>query len=297
MEYDLVFSSCGIAVMGAQVRPNALHITYVHTPQRDCWDLYERRQANRNWSKQKIFAASAKYVKRWELNAIQRVDHVVSNSQYIQSRVMEHFRRPSTVIYPPVNTAKGYLSEESGNYYFSLSRLDPEKRIDLLIAACNQMKRPLLIGGTGTDEARLRSLAGPTVHFLGRVPEDELPHFYARCRAFLFAADEDFGIAPVEAQSFGRPVIAYGHGGCLETVRVNDLYGRSNSGVLFIEQTAGAVMGAIQRFESTEDTFRPAEIQQHARQFDTSIFIKNVLAFVDAALEQKVCARPLGGKA
>jgi glycosyltransferase involved in cell wall biosynthesis len=221
---------------------------------------------------------------------MQRVDYVASNSHYIQRRVMEHFQRSSTVIYPPVNTAMGYLSKESESYYFSLSRLDREKRIDLLVAACNQMKRPLLIGGTGPEEGKLRSLAGPTVRFLGRVPEDELPHLYAHCRAFLFAADEDFGIAPVEAQSFGRPVVAYGHGGCLETVRVNDRDGRSDSGVLFPEQSAEAVMGAIRRFESAEDTFRPIEIQRHARQFDKSIFMKNVFAFVDAAMQQKTRA-------
>ncbi len=295
-EYDLVFSSCGIAVMGARVRPDAVHVTYVHTPQRDCWDLYARRQANRSWVKRTVHAASATYVKTWELSAIQRVDHVVSNSRYIQHRVMKYFRRSSTVIYPPVNTTMGYLAKEPEDYYLSLSRLDREKKIDVLIAACNEMKRLLLIGGSGPEEARLKAIAGPTVRFLGRVTEDALPHLYAHCRAFLFAADEDFGIAPVEAQAFGRPVVAYGHGGCLETVRVDDANGQSNSGVFFSEQTPAAVMDAIQRFEAIEHTFLPVEIQQHARQFDKSVFMKNMFAFVDSALKQK-SARSAGQKA
>ena len=143
-----------------------------------------------------------------------------------------------------------------------------------------------MICGTGNEETRLKAVAGPTIEFLGRVPDAQLPRLYADCRAFFFASNEDFGIAPVEAQSYGRPVIAYGRGGSLETVRVNDPAGRSDTGVYFPEQTLESVTEAILRFEAQEDRFLPAEIQQHARQFDTSIFRNKMQGFVDAAMRK-----------
>jgi glycosyltransferase involved in cell wall biosynthesis len=146
------------------------------------------------------------------------------------------------------------------------------------------MKRTFVIAGSGQEEKRLRSIAGPTIKFLGRVPDGELTALYAQCRAFLFAADEDFGIAPVEAQSYGRPVIAYGHGGSLETVRVNDPLDASDTGVYFSEQTVDAVIDGIVRFESMEQKFVPVEIQNHARQFDTSIFVKKIEEFIKGVL-------------
>jgi len=282
--YDLIFSSCGPGVMGVNPNPNAVHISYVHTPQRDCWDLYAKRQSQRGWLKRQVFAASAVLVRMWEFNAMQRVDHVVSNSNYIANRVFKYFRRQSTVIYPPVNTGMGFLAKEHDDYYFSLSRLDREKAIELLIHACNRLKLRLLIGGRGPEEMRLKAIAGPTIEFLGRVPDADLPMRFAKCRAFLFAADEDFGIAPVEAQSFGRPVIAYGHGGSLETVRVGDPEGRSDTGIFFAEQTIEGVIDGIKRFEAREDSFIPAEIQQHARQFDTAVFVHRMRQFVETAI-------------
>ena len=133
----------------------------------------------------------------------------------------------------------------------------------------------------------MKSIAGPTIEFLGRVPDDELPHLYAKCRAFLFAADEDFGIVPVEAQSYGRPVIAYGHGGVLETVRVNSCNGDSDTGVFFAEQTVDSVVEGIERFEAREHSFVAAEIQSHAQQFDISVFIKTVERFVNVVIAHR----------
>jgi glycosyltransferase involved in cell wall biosynthesis len=181
----------------------------------------------------------------------------------------------------------GYLADRHDDYYLSLSRLDRDKRIDLAILACNRLKRRLLIVGTGRDEKRLKAIAGPTIEFLGRVPDEDLPGLYAHCRAFLFAADEDFGIAPVEAQAFGRPVIAYGHGGSLETVRVGDPEGRSDTGVFFSEQTAESVVSGILCFEDQEGKFIPSEIQQHARQFDTSVFVEKVRQLVAASMGEE----------
>jgi len=225
---------------------------------------------------------------------MQRVDWVISNSNYISARVRKYFRRESTVIYPPVNTAAGYLVEKHDDYYLSVSRLDVDKGIELLIHACNRLRRRLVVVGSGRREIGLRSIAGPTIDFRGQVPDSELFDLYARCRAFLFAADEDFGIAPVEAQAFGRPVIAYGHGGSLETVRVNDPFGRSDTGVFFDSQTVECVIDGILRFVAQEHVFVPNEIRTHALQFDVAVFRQHLKIFIDRVSNEKSRAlRPL----
>lgn len=283
--YDLVISSCGPAVMGVNPSQESLHISYIHSPQRAWWDLYASRQAGMSSLQRQLFVAAATYVRTWEFSAMQRVDHVVSNSRYIAKRVQKYFRRQSSVIYPPVETSKGYISGRPGDYYLSLSRLDKDKRIDLAIQACNRLGRTLLIGGTGREEQRLKAMAGPTIQFLGRVPDADLPGLFANCRALLFAADEDFGIVPVEVQSYGRPVVAYGHGGSLETVRVGDLEGRSDTGVFFPEQSVESLVEAIETFEALEHGFIPREIRDHACSFDTTVFEKSFQRLVEEIRE------------
>jgi glycosyltransferase involved in cell wall biosynthesis len=286
--YDLVISSAGPAVFGVNVSQDALHVCYCHSPERTWWDQYARRQRlSRSLSRKLLYIARASYLRAWEFAAAQRVDYFVANSSYISNRVQKYFRRASTVIYPPVDTSNGYISSHHDDYFLSVGRLMPAKRVDLLIGACNRHQRRLLIAGTGPDEKRLKALAGPTIEFLGFVPDADLPALYAKCRAFLFAADEDFGIAPVEAQSYGRPVIAYGYGGSLETVRVGDSDGRSDTGVFFAEPTVESLADGILRFEARESSFIPAEIQLHARQFDTSVFMDQMRQFVDSAMARK----------
>jgi glycosyltransferase involved in cell wall biosynthesis len=286
-KYDLVISSCGPAVMGVNIGENAIHIAYVHTPHRAWWDYYSKRQAWMSWIPRQFFILVASFIRVWEFSAMQRVDYVVSNSNYIANRISRYFRRQSTVIYPPTNTSMGYLSESHDDYYLSLSRLSDVKRIDLMIIACNCLKRRLLVVGTGHEEKRLKAMAGPTIKFLGFVRDEDIPPLYARCRAFLFAEDTDSGISPLEAQAFGRPVIAYGHGGSLETVRVNEPGGSSDTGVFFAEQTVDSLMDGILRFETQEEKFVPKDIQQRARQFDTSVFVKKMKMLIDTALEKE----------
>jgi len=285
-EYDLILSSCP-PVMGVNAGPDAIHISYCHTPQRAWWDLYAKRQSQAGWMERQLFIACATFVRTWEFCAMQRIDHVIANSRYIANRVSKYFRKESTVIYPPVDTSMGYLAERHEDYYLSVSRLDKEKGIEFLIHACNRLKRRLLIVGTGREEKRLKTIAGPTVRFLGRLSHEDLVASYAHCRALLFAADEDFGIVPVEAQAFGRPVIAYDHGGSLETVRVDDSCGRSDTGILFAKQATDSVIEGILRFEERESSFVPSEIQKHARQFDTSVFVNNMRQFIDAAISNR----------
>jgi glycosyltransferase involved in cell wall biosynthesis len=286
-EYDVIISSCGPAMMGCSVRQDAVHICYFHTPQRSWWDLYLDHQKQLPPIARQLFVFFASYIRTWEFCATQRADYVVSNSRYIANRVFKYLHRHSTVIYPPVNVRPNLLGRQKGDYYLTVGRLESPKRVDLLIGACNQLGRQLLIAGTGKEERYLRSVAGDTVKILGYVPDSELPGLYANCRAFLFAADEDFGIAPVEAQSYGRPVVAYGHGGSLETVRVNDPTGLPNTGLFFQHQTITSVVNAIQRFESIETQFEPEQIQQHAFQFGTLRFIDSIKALVDDAVRKK----------
>lgn len=283
--YDLVLSSAGPAVFGVNVPQRAFHICYCHSPERTWWDQYARRQQALPFVRRILYTARASYVRTWEFNAAQRVDRFVANSRYISVRIKKYFRRESAVIYPPVDTCHGYIASHYDDYFLSVGRLTSSKRIDLLIRACNLLKRRLLIVGTGREEQRLKALAGPTIEFLGFVPDADLAPLYAHCRALLFAADEDFGMVPVESQSYGRPVIAYGSGGTLETVRTGDPCGRPDTGVFFAEQTVESVLEAIRRFEAIERSFVPAEIQCHARQFDTSVFIGKTLAFINSAMQ------------
>lgn len=281
-EYDLVISSCGPAMMGASIREDASHISYCHSPQRSWWDLYPEHQRQLKGVSRHMFTFGATWVRTWEFAGMQRVDHVIANSNYIAARVQKYFRRESTVIYPPVAVNTQPASPAGGEYYLTLGRLEKPKRIDLLIHACNSLGRRLLIAGTGKEDAYLKSLAGPTIEFLGFVADSKLPDLYAGARAFLFASLEDFGIAPVEAQSYGIPVIAYGRGGSLETVRVNDPEGRPDTGIFFFEQTAYSLIEAILRFEEKEQKFYRSEIQRHANQFGTARFVENFSNFVRA---------------
>jgi glycosyltransferase involved in cell wall biosynthesis len=282
--YDLVISSAGPATFGVNVSQNALHVCYCHSPERAWWDQYARRQQARPFIRRLLYTARASYIRAWEFGAAQRVDCFVANSRYISRRVQKYFRRESTVIYPPVDTRQGYIAKDHADYFLSVGRLIGAKRIDLLIRACNLLNRRLLVAGTGPEEDSLKALAGPTISFLGYVPDADLPALYAHCRAFLFASDEDFGIVPVEAQSYGRPVIAYGYGGSLETVRVGDVNGHSDTGVFFAEQTVESVVDGILRFEARDNSFIAVEIQEHAKQFDTTVFVEKMRRFVDAAM-------------
>ncbi len=281
--YDLVISSCP-PLMGVNVRQDAVHVCYCHTTQHSWWDQYAQHQKRLSPFKRAAFVWASSFHRMWEFSAAQRLDALAVNSHYIERRAYKYFRRQGTVIYPPINTDMGYISESISDYYLTVSRLTASKRIDLLIEACNRLGRQLWIVGTGRNEGALRAIAGDTIKFLGHVPDADLPDIYAHARAFLFASDEDFGMAPVEAQAFGRPVIAYGHGGSLETVRVGDTSGSSDTGLFFQTQSADSVVEAILRFEKSESDFIPGDIRTHAQTFDTSAFVDHFSNLVRRAL-------------
>ena len=281
--YDLILSCDAGLMKGVLADQHAFHICYCHTPVRYIWDLYWTFHQQAPRLLRPIYTAVAQYVRSWDFSAAQRVDVFIANSKYIQRRIFKYYRRSSTVIYPPVDTSDAYIAPEHDDYYLSVGRLSHTKRLDVLIEACNRLGRRLVIAGQGREEQKLKALAGPTIEFRGRVSDKDLPELYARCRAFLFAADEDFGIVPVEAQAYGRPVLAYGQGGSLETVRAA---GDQPTGMYFMNQTAESVAACIQDFEKSEDTFDPEVIRRHAQQFDTRVFTRSIRTFIDDSLEK-----------
>lgn len=284
--YELIISSDGMATKGVITDEGARHICYCHSPHRSLWDQYSHYQTTLHGVRKAIFTLSAHYVRQWDFNAAQRVGTFIANSHYMAQRIQKYYRRDSTVIYPPVNTARGFIASEPGDYYLTVGRLTPAKHTEIIVEACTALQRRLLVVGTGDDLPMLRKIAGPTVEFLGYVDEEQLGSLYSQCRAFLFAAKEDFGIAPVEAQSYGRPVIAYGQGGALETVRVSDPSGAPDTGVYFPEQTAESVTEGIRSFESREDQFSTWDIREHAYTFDTSVFKERFGQYVAEMIAQ-----------
>ena len=285
--YDLVISADSGPVKGVITRPGAIHICYCHTPMRYLWDSYHSYLAAIPKLARLPFILSAHYVRNWEYVAAQRVTHFIANSQYVAGRIKQYYGRSSTVVHPPVDTKRGLIDPAPGDYYLAAGRMVQYKRTDILIHACNQLGRRLLITGRGPELKRLRSIAGPKIEFLGQLSTDDLWKTYARCRALLFAADEDFGLVPLEVHACGRPVIAFGKGGSLETVRAlrqdplpAGKLDSAATGLFFTEQSPDAVIDAIRRFEAIEDTFLPHAIQEHARRFDTSVFVKKMQDFL-----------------
>jgi len=277
--FDLVISSDSGPVKGVQVDAGAVHICYCHSPMRYLYDGYEAYRAQMGAVTRAAFTAAAKRLRSWDMEAAQKVSYFIANSCYVQDRIQRCYGRESAVIHPPIDLERARLSKP-GEHYLCAGRLVGYKRTELMIEACARLGRKLRIGGAGPEETRLRRLAGAgDVEFLGELPTEALWQEYARCRALLFAADEDFGMVPLEAQACGRPVIAYGAGGSLETVRAS---GREPTGVYFAEQTVESLTEGILRFEADEAAgrFDPAAIQAWAAEFATPVFLRRLRAFV-----------------
>jgi len=272
--YDLVLSNKSGFCHGVITPPETLHICYCLTPTRYVWRYHEyARREGLGRLADALLRPLLNYLRLWDRLAAERVDYFIAISQEVRRRIAKYYRRDSVVIYPPVDTRRYTPNGPPGDYYLVVSRLIPYKRIDLAVRACTALGRPLKIVGEGRDQEALQEMAGPNVEFLGRVSDDELLDLLRRCRAFIFPGLEDFGIAPVEAMACGRPVIAYAGGGALETV----VEGRT--GLFFREQTSEALAAAIERFETLD--FDPAVIRRHAEQFDTTVFRKQLVEFID----------------
>lgn len=289
--YDLVISSSHAVAKSVRTRPGQTHICYCHTPMRYAWDLREQylEQAglDRGW-KAALAHGMLDHLRRWDRATSSRVTHFVANSEYIRQRIRRSYDRDATVIHPPVDTGF-YIPGPSARPprertgYVTASRWVPYKRVDLIVAAFREMpERELTVIGDGPEARRIRALAGENVRFVGEVPREALREYLREARAFLFAADEDFGILPVEAQACGTPVIAFGHGGSLETVRGTG--DARPTGAFFAQQDASAIANAVRAFDDVIGTIDTTACRANAERFGAPRFRRDFAAFVAAVV-------------
>ena len=279
-DYDLVLSNKSGFCHGVITNPETLHICYCLTPTRYVWRYHQyAEQENLGGLLRTIMPPFLVNLRQWDRLAADRVDHFIAISQTIRQRIAKIYRRDSTIIYPPVDTSRFAPQGRSDDYFLIVGRLVPYRRIDVLVEAFNKMQKPLVIAGSGRDRERLEAMAGPTIEFLGRVPDEELPDLMARCRAFMWPGEEDFGISPIQAMAAGRPVIAYAAGGALETVIPGQ------TGVLFDAQTAESIIAAVEQF--AEQSFDPGAISAFAARFDSAEFKRKMQRFIEEKLDQR----------
>lgn len=273
--YDLVISSSHAFAKGALTSAEQLHLSYVHSPMRYAWDLHHEYLADygldrglKSWLARAMFHR----LRQWDRQTANNVDLFLANSANVARRIWRTYRRRSMVLYPPVDTSRFRLAPAKDNYYLSVSRLVSYKRVDLLVQAFRLMpERRLLVIGGGPELGKLKALAGANIEFLGHQPDPVVADHLARARALVFAANEDFGITPVEAQAAGTPVIAYRSGGALETV-IDARHTPAGTGIFFDEQTPAALAAAIREGESALADISPTSCRDHAERFSTTVF-------------------------
>jgi len=269
--YDLVVAVSHCVAHAVDVDRNARFVCYCLTPMRYIWDSAgsyfagRRRRDPRYWLLRQVSSV----FRRWDREAAARVDEYVSISHLVQERVKSCYGRESRIIYPPVDTTFYHpVRAERGGYYLWAGALAPYKRMDLALEAFATLDAELVVVGKGQDLAWARKSATSNVKFVGRVSDEDLRRYYSGCRALVFPGEEDFGIVPLEAQACGRPVIAYGRGGVLDTVvSIDDATGKRPTGIFFGEPDAGSLADAVRRFEDVEERFDPEAIREHARTF------------------------------
>lgn len=274
-EYDLVISCCASCCKGVITRPDALHVCYSFSPTRYVWDLYYDYLENTNAIKRFFMKRMIHKVRLWDFQAAQRVDHFAADSNFVGSRIKKYYRRDFTTIYPGTRINEYPITEMPDDYYLVVARFVRYKRVDLAIEACNQLKKKLVvIGSGGEEEERLKKLAGDTVEFLGRVSDEEMERYYSRAKAFLFPGIEDYGITPVEAMSAGVPVLAFGKGGALETVQ------DGKTGLYFHDQTVSGLVHCIEEFERNGVAYSRQQIHDYSLNFSDEIFKGNFTNFL-----------------
>jgi glycosyltransferase involved in cell wall biosynthesis len=286
---DLVISTSHCVAKGVMPVGGAMHVSYLHTPMRYIWDLYDDYFGpGRGGLARYLMPLLRSRLQRWDVESCARVDHFLANSHHVAQRIQRHYGRQAQVIPPPVETSRFAPAAQVEDYYLVVSALAPYKRVDLAIEACGQSGRRLLVVGTGPEEAKLRALAGPTVEFLGWAGDEELAGLYARAKAFIFPGEEDFGITPVESMAAGRPVVAYAKGGALETVvGPDDPQGRAPTGLFFEKQEVGSLLAALDELEAGLEQFQPRALAEHAAGFDTRVFMERMAAFLAEALSSR----------
>lgn len=294
--YELILSSSHAVAKGVVTGPDQLHISYVHSPMRYAWDLqhaYLRESGLERGFKGWITRYLLHRLRLWDQATSHRVDHFISNSDFIRRRIFRCYRREATVIHPPVRVSKFKAEPQREDFYLTASRMVPYKRMDLIVEAFSKTPgRRLMVIGDGPEMKKIRKLQTPNIELLGYQDDTVLQHYLEKAKAFVFAAEEDFGILPVEAQAAGAPVIAYGKGGVLETVIPLNGTKAPPTGIFFESQTTESLLKALERFEKAQTKFRAEQIRAHAEKFSEARFQRVLMDFVLEKVQHHALQKP-----
>ena len=276
--YDLILSSSSCVSKGVITGPDQVHICMCYTPVRYAWDLqhqYLQEAGLTRGLKSWLARIILHYIRLWDLRTVNNVDHFIAISEYIERRIKKYYRRESTVIYPPVDVDKFVLCEQKEDYYLTASRMVPYKKIKLIVEAFNQMPdKKLVVIGDGPEFAKTKAIARENVTMMGYQPYEVLKEKMQHAKAFVFAAEEDFGITPIEAQACGTPVIAYGRGGALETIKENE------TGIFFYRQDTASIVEAVKKLE-TMHAVDPVKCRANAERFSIARFKNEVQDYIN----------------
>ncbi len=291
-DYDLIISSSHFVAKGVITRAEQTHISYMHSPPRYAWDLMHHylKESNLRGLKGYVAQNLLHKFRIWDSRTANGVDYFIANSDFIRRRIWKVYRRESDVIYPPVNVNAFSFKSDKSDSYLAASRLVPYKKIDLIVSAFAKMPSlKLNVIGDGPEMNKIQKLAegSPNIKVLGYQPNSVLVEHMQNARAFVFAAEEDFGIMPVEAQACGTPVIAYAAGGALETVKGFDSLSEKRTGEFFYEQKESSLISAVTKFEANSHVYNPIDCREHAKKFDTETFKKKLREKVDNCYEKE----------
>lgn len=287
-QYDIVLSDSSSYAKGILTRPETLHLSYIHTPMRYAWDDCQKYTEDFGFPRlvKKLVPFFMNPIRLWDKASADRVDVLVANSEFVRQRIAKYYRQEARVVHPPVDIERFRVASasERGDYFLMVGRLIAYKRHDIAIEAFNRLRLPLKIIGRGPEYDRLQRLAGPTIEFLDRVPDDDLPDYYARCRAFVFPQEEDFGIVAQEAFASGRPVLAYRGGDIVEHLEAGVM------GEFFDRQTPDSLVVALERFRP--ERYDPATIRARVERFDKAQFKAKMKDLVETELARHLSQRP-----
>ena len=283
-QYDIVISSSDSFAHGIITKPRTFHLCYCHTPMRYAWDWHSEylKENNIGFGLKGLIVRSLLHnIRIWDKAAADRVDHWVANSINVKKRIAKYYRADADVVYPPIDIDNIKVAGQSSKgYYLITSRIEPYKRIDLAVLACNKLKRKLIIVGDGSDLNNLKSIAGPTIEFVSWKNGPELYKYFEEAKAFIFPGEDDFGIAPVESMAAGRPVIAYKKGGALETII------EGKTGLFFEKESAESLEEAIIQLEKNYSNFSVTECRKQAEKFSKARFIQEMKTQIEEGYQK-----------
>jgi len=284
-KYDIVLSDSSSYAKGILTRPETLHVCYMHTPMRYAWDDCQKYTQDFGFPRmiKKLVPFFMSPIRLWDKASAERVDNFLANSQFVAKRIKKYYRKDSLVIHPPVNVHRFFISPTQKDYFLMVGRLIAYKRHDIAIEAFNRLGLPLKIIGRGPEMERLKKMAKSNIEFLGRVPEEDLPRYYAECRGFIFPQEEDFGIVAIEAMASGRPLIAYRGGDIVEHMEEGKM------GEYFDEQTPEAIVGVMRKFD--EKKYDPEYIRGKSLYFDKERFKATIKDYIEKAHEKHLKER------